>query len=39
VAVPSARLVVVRLGFTVPDEGGDGPEELVAELLAAFGGR
>jgi hypothetical protein len=29
----------MRLGFTVPDAGGDGTEELVAELLAAFGGR
>jgi CubicO group peptidase (beta-lactamase class C family) len=39
VVVPSARLVVVRLGLTVPDEEDDGTEELVAELLGAFGGR
>ena len=36
VVVPSARLVVVRLGLTVPDAQGDGTQELVAELLAAF---
>jgi len=39
VVVPSARLVVVRLGLTVPDEEDDGTEELVAELLEAFGSR
>jgi CubicO group peptidase (beta-lactamase class C family) len=34
VVVPSARLVVVRLGLTVPDvEAGDGTEQLVADLL------
>jgi hypothetical protein len=36
VVVPSARLVVVRLGLTVPDQEDDGTQELVAELLAAF---
>jgi CubicO group peptidase (beta-lactamase class C family) len=35
--VPSARLVVVRLGLTVPDEEPlDGTEQLVADLLAAL---
>jgi CubicO group peptidase (beta-lactamase class C family) len=36
VVVPSARLVVVRLGLTVPDDEDDGTQELVAELLAHF---
>jgi len=36
VVVPSARLVVVRLGLTLPDVEDDGTQELVAELLAAF---
>jgi CubicO group peptidase (beta-lactamase class C family) len=36
VVVPSAGLVVVRLGLTVPDGEDDGTQELVAELLAAF---
>jgi CubicO group peptidase (beta-lactamase class C family) len=36
VVVPSARLVVVRLGLTVPDASDDGTPELVAGLLAAF---
>jgi len=31
--VPSARLVVVRLGLTIPDEEDDGTQELVAALL------
>jgi CubicO group peptidase (beta-lactamase class C family) len=31
--VPSARLVVVRLGLTVPDVEDDGTQELVADLL------
>jgi CubicO group peptidase (beta-lactamase class C family) len=35
VVVPSARLVVVRLGLTFPDDEDDGTQELVAELLAA----
>jgi CubicO group peptidase (beta-lactamase class C family) len=36
--VPSARLVVVRLGLSVPDvEAVDGVETLIAELLRAFG--
>jgi CubicO group peptidase (beta-lactamase class C family) len=35
--VPSARLVVVRLGLTVPDEEPlDGTERLIAELLPAL---
>jgi len=35
--VPSARLVVVRLGLTVPDEEPiDGTEVLIAELLRAW---
>jgi CubicO group peptidase (beta-lactamase class C family) len=35
--VPSARIVVVRLGLTVPNEEPlDGTETLIAELLAAF---
>jgi CubicO group peptidase (beta-lactamase class C family) len=37
VVVPSARLVVVRLGLTLPDLEDDGTQELVADLLAAFG--
>ena len=36
VVVPSARLVVVRLGLTFPDVEDDGTQELVAELLEAF---
>jgi hypothetical protein len=36
VVVPSARLVVVRLGLTRPDLEDDGTQELVAELLEAF---
>jgi CubicO group peptidase (beta-lactamase class C family) len=36
VVVPSARLVVVRLGLTLPDLEDDGTQELVAELLAAY---
>lgn len=40
VVVPSARLVVVRLGLTVPDlESIDGAESLVADLLRVFEGR
>jgi CubicO group peptidase (beta-lactamase class C family) len=35
--VPSARLVVVRLGLSVPDRGDDGARELVAELIRHFG--
>jgi CubicO group peptidase (beta-lactamase class C family) len=38
VVVPSARLVVVRLGLTLPDDEDDGTQELVAELLAALAG-
>ncbi len=37
--VPSARLVVVRLGLTVPDEEPiDGTETLIADLLRAYAG-
>jgi CubicO group peptidase (beta-lactamase class C family) len=36
VVVPSARLVVVRLGLTLPDLEDDGTQELVAELLAGL---
>lgn len=34
VVVPSARLVVVRLGLSYPNDGDDGTHALVAELLA-----
>jgi len=34
--VPSADLVVVRLGLSLPDDGDDGTEELVAAVLAAL---
>lgn len=34
VVVPSAELVVVRLGLSLPDDGNDGTEELIAALLA-----
>lgn len=36
VVIPSAELVVVRLGLSVPDDGNDGTEELIAALLAAL---
>jgi CubicO group peptidase (beta-lactamase class C family) len=36
VVVPSAKLVVVRLGLSFPDDGDDGTEELVAELVGHF---
>jgi hypothetical protein len=36
VVVPSERLVVVRLGLTVPDAEDDGTEQLVADLLAGL---
>jgi len=38
VVVPSAKLVVVRLGLSEPDDGRDGTEQLVAELIRAIGG-
>jgi CubicO group peptidase (beta-lactamase class C family) len=38
VVVPSAKLVVVRLGLSEPDDGRDGTEELVADLIRALGG-
>ncbi len=37
VVVPSAELVVVRLGLSEPDDGNDGAEQLVAELLRTLG--
>jgi CubicO group peptidase (beta-lactamase class C family) len=37
VVVPSARLVVVRLGLSLPDDGNDGAERLVADLVRALG--
>jgi CubicO group peptidase (beta-lactamase class C family) len=38
VVVPSAKLVVVRLGLSVPDDNDhDGTEQLVAELIRALG--
>jgi len=36
VVVPSAKLVVVRLGLSIPDDGNDGTPELVADLLRAL---
>jgi CubicO group peptidase (beta-lactamase class C family) len=36
VVVPSARLVVVRLGLSIPDDGSDGAAELVADLVHAL---
>jgi CubicO group peptidase (beta-lactamase class C family) len=33
VVVPSAKLVVVRLGLSIPDDGNDGTSELVADLI------
>jgi hypothetical protein len=36
VVVPSAHLVVVRLGLSIPDDGDDGGAELVAELVEAL---
>ncbi|MCC6641940.1 MAG: serine hydrolase [Deltaproteobacteria bacterium] len=36
VVVPSAKLVVVRLGLSEPDNGDDGAARLVAEILAAL---
>jgi CubicO group peptidase (beta-lactamase class C family) len=33
VVVPSARLVVVRLGLSIPDDGNEGAAELVADLI------
>jgi CubicO group peptidase (beta-lactamase class C family) len=37
--VPSAKLVVVRLGLSLPDDGKEGAEELVAEVIAAIEGQ
>jgi len=34
--VPSAKLVVVRLGLSLPDDGKEGAEDLVAEVIAAI---
>ncbi len=36
--VPSAKLVVVRLGLSLPDDGKDGGADLVAEVIAAIEG-
>jgi CubicO group peptidase (beta-lactamase class C family) len=36
VVVPSARLVVVRLGLSVPNDGKDGAGELVSELVRIY---
>jgi CubicO group peptidase (beta-lactamase class C family) len=36
VVVPSAKLVVVRLGLSIPDDGNDGTPELVADLIRAL---
>jgi len=36
VVVPSSRLVVVRLGLSVPDQGDDGAHTLVADLIRHF---
>ena len=36
VGVPSAQLVVVRLGLSFPDDGNDGTAELVADVLRAL---
>jgi len=37
--VPSAKLVVVRLGLSLPDDGNEGAEDLVAEVIAAIEGQ
>ncbi len=37
VVVPSAKLVVVRLGLSTGDESNDGAQQLVADLLHALG--
>jgi CubicO group peptidase (beta-lactamase class C family) len=37
--VPSMNLVVVRLGLSLPDDGNDGAENLVAEVIAAIEGQ
>ena len=37
IVVPSARLVVVRLGLTFPDNADDGAAELVEDLLRVIG--
>jgi CubicO group peptidase (beta-lactamase class C family) len=34
--VPSARLVVVRLGLSFPDDGNEGAVELAADLVQAL---
>ena len=34
--VPSMKLVVVRLGLSLPDDGKEGAEDLVAEVIAAI---
>jgi CubicO group peptidase (beta-lactamase class C family) len=37
--VPSAKLVVVRLGLSLPDDGKEGAEDLVADVIAAIEGQ
>jgi CubicO group peptidase (beta-lactamase class C family) len=37
VVVPSAKLVVVRLGLSEPDDGNEGAVELVEEVIRALG--
>ncbi len=37
IVVPSAKLVVVRLGLSTGDESNDGAQQLVADLLHALG--
>ena len=36
VVVPSAKLVVVRLGLSFPDDGNEGVAELVADVMRAL---
>jgi len=36
IVMPSAKLVVVRLGLSFPDDGNDGTAELVADLIRAL---
>jgi hypothetical protein len=36
VVVPSAKLVVVRLGLSIPDDGNEGVGELVADVIRAL---
>ena len=36
VVVPSEKLVVVRLGLSIPDDGNDGTPELIADVIRAL---